>query len=664
MLRILSLWVIGALSALFLSSILSGFTISKVFEAFVFIALLGAVNALIRPFIIKVTLPITVLTLGIFTLFIDAVLIHLLAEILPGITIDSNTTAILIAIGLSAINTLFSTLFAIDDSDSFYRNLVKKRASEKVKNIDKPGVIFLEIDGLSLPALKSAVQNAYMPTIGKWLRKSHQVVGWECDLASSTPACQAGILHGDNSDIPAFRWFDKNKKKIVSMSKPKDAENVEKRLSASSPLLRQGVSINNMFSGGAAVWTLTSSKLLIKGSAKAQSSLYYFFVDPYNFTRSIALSVVDIVREIKDAVYQRRAGVIPRLNHRGGKYPLIRAITTIIMRDMAVYTIIGNAYAGVPVVYSTFVGYDEVAHHAGIERSEAMTTLRFLDKQFSMLSQALKNAPRKYHLVVLSDHGQSQGATFLQRYGYSLEDLVNKLTQKKLEVQTSKGDEGWDRFNTVLTQITNEGNQSINRLFKKALKPKTKGRAVSFGPKELETHKDKKDTITKGTVVLASGNLGLIYFAESDKRLKLEQIESQHPKLIPGLVEHEGIGFVVVNSQKGPVILGKKGKYFLKSDKVAGTNPLANYGDNAHKHIKRAFNFTNAPDIYVVSTYFEDTNEVAAFEELVGSHGGLGGNQTKPFLLYPRVLEENRLQNIIGTENLHKQIVKWADLTR
>jgi len=664
MLRISILWIIGTVSALILASLLPGFTISTALHAFIFIGILGAVNALIRPLIIKFTLPITIITLGIFTLLIDALLLLLLDEIMSGVEIGDYFTAILIAIGLSAINTFFSVIFALDDKDSFYRNLVKRRASQKVKDIDKPGIIFLEIDGLSLPSLNAAVQNAYMPTVGQWLRETHQVVGWECDLASSTPACQAGILHGDNSNIPAFRWFDRKTKKIVSMSKPRDAEIVEKRLSKSSLLLEEGVSINNMFSGGAKVWTLTSSKLLIKGSAQAQSSLYYFFVDPYNFTRSIALSVVDIVREIKDRLYQNRSGVVPRLLHRGGKYPLIRAITTIIMRDMAVYTIIGNAYSGVPVIYSTFVGYDEVAHHAGVERSEAMNTLRFLDKQFSFLKEALKDAPRKYHIVVLSDHGQSQGATFLQRHGYSLEDLVDQLTNKSSGLQTSKGDEGWDRVNTVLTQIVNEGNQTLHKIAKKTFHSRIHKNEVTVGPKDLETHGSKKDLITKGTVVLASGNLGLIYFADSAKKLDMDKIEKKYPGLISGLIKHPGIGFIVISSQKGPIVIGKKGIYYLNSNKLDGINPLIPYGISAHKHIKRAFSFENAPDIYVVSTYYPDTNEVAAFEELVGSHGGMGGNQTKPFLLYPKELEKNRLENIIGTTSLHNHIIKWAASTR
>src|SRR5947199_9397088 len=83
-------------------------------------------------------------------------------------------------------------------------------------------------------------------------------------------------------------------------------------------------------------------------------------------------------------------------------------------------------YAARPVVYTTSLGYDEEAHQQGIERAETRAVLRQVDRQLGRIAAAAERAPRPYRLVVLSDHGQSQGATFLDRYGLSLEDLVEK----------------------------------------------------------------------------------------------------------------------------------------------------------------------------------------------------------------------------------------------
>ena len=97
---------------------------------------------------------------------------------------------------------------------------------------------------------------------------------------------------------------------------------------------------------------------------------------------------------------------------------------TIALRDLSTATLMANLFAGTRVAYATFFGYDEVAHHSGIERGDAFRTLRAIDRQFARLERAAALGPRPYEFVVLADHGQSQGATFLQRYGLTLEEVV------------------------------------------------------------------------------------------------------------------------------------------------------------------------------------------------------------------------------------------------
>ena len=122
--------------------------------------------------------------------------------------------------------------------------------------------------------------------------------------------------------------------------------------------------------------------------------------------------------------------------------------------------------------------------------------------------------------------------------------------------------------------------------------------------------------------------------------------------LIPGLAKHEGIGFVLVNSlEYGAIVIGNEGTYYLESDSIEGINPLANFGSNAAQHIKRTNSFKYTPDILVISSYYHQKNEVAAFEELVGSHGGIGGEQSFPFILHPS--EWDIEEDLIGAESVH-----------
>ena len=152
---------------------------------------------------------------------------------------------------------------------------------------------------------------------------------------------------------------------------------------------------------------------------------------------------------------------------------------------------------------------------------------------------------------------------------------------------------------------------------------------------EASQHTTKKASDSE-LIVLGSGNLGLIYLTQWKHRLTYEEIISLFPDLIPGLVKHPGIGFILVNSlANGGMVIGKNGIYYLESDEIIGENPLANFGKNAPKHLKRHNTFKNMPDILVNSFYDPESGDICAFEELIGSHGGLGGTQTKPFILYP-----------------------------
>src|SRR3712207_6035181 len=153
---------------------------------------------------------------------------------------------------------------------------------------------------------------------------------------------------------------------------------------------------------------------------------YAYFANPVNALRTIGVSFVDIYRELRAAAQQRRADVRPRVP-RGGIYPLARPGTTVIARDVVVSALLEDMLAGRPVVYSDFLGYDEVAHHSGLERFDTLEVLRSIDQQIGRLCRATALAPREYHLVCLSDHGQTQGWAFSDRFGETVEQLVGRL---------------------------------------------------------------------------------------------------------------------------------------------------------------------------------------------------------------------------------------------
>jgi len=667
--RVLVIWAIEVIGLLFMAWLLSGLRIDSLGTAVLAVAVMGLLNAILWPILTYLFLPFAVFTLGLFSLVLNGVMVWLTSEFIPGFRVDSLFTAILVAIGMTAINTILSSLLTIDDDNSYYRNMVRRRIKHRVKPVetDVPGVFLLEIDGLAKPVLERVVRKGYMPTLARWLETgSHHLVGWECDLSSQTSASQAGILHGNNHNIPAFRWYSKAQKEIVSSSDPSKLSGLEQERSNGKGLLAQnGVSRGNMFSGDAPSVMYTASSITDLHRLRT-GDFYAYFVNPYNFSRGLLLFVWDIILEKYQFWQASRHDIQPRLGRekRGGIYPIVRAVTSIFMRELNIYTLIGDMFAGVPSGYATFVGYDEVAHHSGVESEDAFDVLRKLDQQLARLEATAKQAPRPYHFVILSDHGQSAGATFKQRYHMTLEDLVQKLATEEIRVQGSVGtNEDWGHINVFLTDTIENDKKSVAGPLRSIFGNRTHKGHVALGPEGKQLRQQlaaAQEDDDPHVIVLASGNLGLIYFTDWDERMSREQIDEAFPSMIPGLTQHEGVGLVMVRSEAhGPVVIGAEGVHYLADGRIEGQDPLAEFGPNAAQHLLRTDGFPDTPDILVNSFCMPETGEVAAFEELIGSHGGLGGLQVEPFLMLPACFELPD-KPLVGAASVYDLVKPWV----
>jgi hypothetical protein len=109
------------------------------------------------------------------------------------------------------------------------------------------------------------------------------------------------------------------------------------------------------------------------------------------------------------------------------------------------------------------------------------------------------------------------------------------------------------------------------------------------------------------------------------------------------------------------VVLGGKGTRYLSDGRVEGEDPLAPFSRTAHLHLSRTDDFAHVADIMVGSFYDPDLDEGCAFEELISFHGGLGGLQTRPFILYPAELPVPD-GKIIGAARVHELLQGWRAL--
>jgi hypothetical protein len=417
------------------------------------------------------------------------------------------------------------------------------------------------------------------------------------------------------------------------------------------------VSISNVFSGDAPTSLLTMSGLLDRVGHRGPSRTFAtFFINPYGLTRSVVLTAAEMIKEVHQARLQRVRGVDPRIR-RHGSYILLRGVTNVLLRDLNAGLIADQMMTGTPSIYCDFTDYDEIAHHAGPTRPESLASLAGIDHLIGVLENVAERAPRPYRFVVLSDHGQSQGATFLQRYGMPLEDLVRELMDSGSVAASTGLDETVGPVNTFLTQVGQQGG-ATGKLTKRVFRTRTHD-----GQVDLDTSPDAADVTARASdlVLIASGNLSMIYFTRRPGRLLLQDIEQLYPGLVDALRAHPGIGFIVVRTgDRGAVVLGKEGIRYLDEDQVEGTDPLARFGPQAVADVRRHDMLANVGDLIINSPIDPGTDEVSAYEELVGCHGGLGGWQTEAVLVHPA---EWRVDEppLIGADAVHRQLVLWLE---
>lgn len=635
------------------------------------VVVLALLNLLIRPVLLAVLAPFSPIILAVVTVLFQVAAFLLIGAAVPGITVNEPFSAFAGSWLYALVNVALTAVLASNDEDSYWGTLVRQVAVNRREAIrtDRPGLVIVQIDGLAHPILAHQLRAGRVPFLARWIREGTMHLDrWTALLPTQTSASQAGILHGNNGFIPAFRWWEKDRGRMMVSSRPDDAAEIVRRASDGGGLLgRDGASVGNLVSGDAArsYITMATIKDPLQGLGRSQT-FFSFFASPYNYLHTLVLTGGEVLKELFQAARARRNDIQPTMD-RGMPYPIARAATNVALRALSTSLVMEEMYRGTPVIYVNYTDYDEIAHHSGPERAETLDALDGLDRVVRSLVHVAEETPRPYRFVVLSDHGQSLGATFRQRYGRTLEAVVAELMGGSIDVEAATGlAERWGPLNAALSEAAQMGG-TIGRLTRAATRGQVRDGAVDLGAGDTGA-----ETAAVGVgvptgagelpelVVAASGNLALVYFPRLAGRATLEQMEAAWPGMVPTLARHEGIGILMVRTaSRGTVALGAQGAHYLDDGRVEGRDPLAPYGEHAITSLRRLDAMDHCGDIVAISLLDEDTDEVAAFEELIGSHGGLGGAQSEPFLLHPAdwVVDEP----MIGAEAVYRQLRRWLE---
>ncbi len=631
-LRLAISWLVGAAALLVAAAIVPGVSIETFWDALVVALLIGILNAVLPPIVAALRLPFTALLGFVLVLVLDAFMLLLAERIRPeAISVDNFGWALLAALVAAAVGVVLEVVFGTNDDDTYTLKVVQRVAKKQggATRTDTPGIVYLEIDGLALPVLRRAMRDGSAPNMARWIaEQGYELTAWEPDLSSQTGASQAGILLGSNHDIPAFRWVDKPTGRIIACSGPDDCTEIERERATGIGLLKNGGSSRgNLLSGEADEVILTVSR--ISEEKKANPGYRAFFANGFNVTRSLVLFVWEIVLEISAARRAARRDVRPR-GHRSGIYPLLRATMCVVVRDLIVYGVLTDMMRGRPAIYATFSSYDEVAHHSGLERSDTLEALRKLDQQFGRIDNARRFAPRPYEIVVLSDHGQTQGATFKQRNGYGLDELVERSLTSGSVQNIKGGDEQASMASLAVGEATGSAPKA-----EEERGGRSEGRGAGFGqPRPRLPHGRAAAPHARGDRGAAPGPAVCLARA-SARRLGSRALSR---------ARRDGT---------------RRRRYPLpRAGNDRRRRSARGFRPNAPHHLRRTDGFPHVADLMIGSFYDPDLDEGCAFEELISFHGGLGGPQTQPFILHPARLEAPD-EEIVGAEQVHAVLSAW-----
>ena len=308
--RLLITLVVATISFLLTAALLRSVTVDSITAAVIAVTLMAVFNAVIRVGALVLVAPFRPILTAILVLVLQVVAFLVVANIAPGVRVSGIAGALIASFVYAAINTILTAILSIDSGGSYYGRLMQALLLRtSAPKTDQPGLVVIQIDGLAYPILAARIRAGSVNTMADWVRDgTHRLSRWEAILPSMTSASQAGILHGTNDGIPAFRWWERDRQYLMASSRPADAALIVSRLSNGEGLLsNNGASICNLVTGDATRSYLTTASIQDPDHGIGESrALTSFFFSPTGYLRSFTLFVGELLKELYQARRTRR----------------------------------------------------------------------------------------------------------------------------------------------------------------------------------------------------------------------------------------------------------------------------------------------------------------------------------------------------------------------
>ena len=366
---------------------------------------------------------------------------------------------------------------------------------------------------------------------------------------------------------------------------------------------------------------------------------------PLRVARMFVHGVSEWLREEWERARGEWAG---RVTHAEGIFPFLRILTNVVVRELQTIAILLDVYLGVPVIYSTFMQYDELAHHFGSTSRFALSDLRRTDARIGEIERmALAAGGRGYDLVILSDHGMTPSVSYRVRFRETLGTTVQHILDGdafrtgEMPIRSLASFAEQSEYADVGPRVVESvAGVTRSRPAKRTLRRLRDWVRSRYGLRELVLPEKYRVDAKHGVVVTYSSCLALLYFANDDGRLTLEDIarNARHSALYDALWEHAGIGLIAALDAHGVHVQSRVGRARIVEGVVEvldGGNPLTPYGTDplTVRAIESLVRQPNAGDLVLFGAY--DGYEIVSFDDQIGAHGSAGGDQVWPFLIAP-----------------------------
>jgi hypothetical protein len=379
---------------------------------------------------------------------------------------------------------------------------------------------------------------------------------WFCGLPSATPYCQAGIFHGENAGIPAFRFYVKGERRVVTCNAPEGVQFIRDRIRAPGALA-EGSSYVNLLDGDArtvAFTVATRDRTSVYQRLGGTRMALLIVLHPVRVARMALQAAAEWLREEWERLRGELAG---RVTHAEGIFPFIRILTNVVVRELQTMAILLDVYLGVPVVYSTFMQYDELAHHFGPSSRQALADLKRTDARVREILRMIgAHAGRPYDLVVLSDHGMTPAASYRVRFGETLGRTVQRALDDHADRAGTPTAHAHESF-AEDSEYADVGARVVDTVAAVAARPRgRRSRALRGASAWLRRHYGLRELLLPekffvdrdhDVVVTYSSCLALVYFADVPRALDAADVDgdARRRHVYDALLAHAGVGLVL-----------------------------------------------------------------------------------------------------------------------